>query len=88
MKDYEDFFYKHYNSGVGRCRCKTAALDFHLDVLFSLEVRKLCTPTDWKEFGFVFNLLPKEYRTDLKQMLIVGFGLKEAYETLKETYKF
>lgn len=88
MESFEDFFNKYYSSVIGRCKGKTYLLNFHLDLLYSQEIKKLCTPGDWNNYGFIINLIPKERRNDLQGMLIVGFSLKDAYDTLKETYNF
>ncbi|MBU4536970.1 MAG: hypothetical protein L6264_07390 [Weeksellaceae bacterium] len=84
MESPEDFFHKFYTNGAGRCRCVT----FHLDLVINQEIKTVCNPQDWRENGFFFFLLPKVFREDLRQMLIVGFTIKEAYDLLKETYNF
>lgn len=89
MENPEEFFNKYFlPANVGRSKGKTMLLNFQTDLIYSMEVRALSNDEDWNEFGFIFNLLPKKYRSDFTSMLKVGFKLKEAYDTLKETYKF
>ena len=72
-------------SGVGDCRCD---LSFYADYLFNLDVQVLCNDVDWRQNSPILVLVPKEYRSDFKGLLMVGFDLMDAFETLKETYKF
>ncbi len=87
-KDIWDNFNKYYYNNIGRAKGKTQALNFHLKILVKIEVQKIVHPDDFKNYNYLIDKLPPERNTDLIGLILVGFKLKEAFDTLKETYKF
>lgn len=81
-------FNNYYMSNTGRCYGKTAMLNFHIQTVRDLQFRAICIPEDYSKNCYLLNLLPEERDQDMQGLLIHGFKLKEAFDLLKETYKF
>lgn len=87
-KNLWDFFNEYYFNNLGRCKGRNQLFNFHLDYLYIQQVKEITSKEDFDKYGFLINVIPDERREDMKGLLIAGFKLKEAFDTLKETYKF
>ena len=87
-KNIWDFFNEYYFNNLGRCKGKNMRLNFHLDYLYIQQVKEITSKEDFDNYGFLINVIPDERREDMIGLLKAGFKLKEAFDTLKETYKF
>ena len=70
-----------------------AAKNFHIALYKCFnkdytELIKVADPTDLKENEHFFFEIPDEHNTEFINLVIVGCTMKQAFEILKETYKF